>query len=212
VKARIEDLKVVLDRTVDHRRRILTMIAGKIYNWRVRVRVLHQTVPMKVDIYIFCGLFRYRSFAKQVIKEKAIYTTMNMFNYDVGRKCLMAEVLSLSPNLFFFFFLSLSLFWYRTDRRSQGWVPKEAIEDVQLCLRRATTRSGANIPSVLTVIQSREEPPTYFKTNKVPLPASCCCGCCHLISTIPYPSSVYRVFPGHCRRVRRRSLPRDQSR
>lgn len=63
---------------------------------------------------------------------------MNKFNYDVGRKCLIAE----------------------------GWCPKNATEKVVGALRVATESSGALVPSIMTVIKSREEPPTYFKTNK----------------------------------------------
>jgi V-type H+-transporting ATPase subunit a len=75
---------------------------------------------------------------EKVIKEKAIYDSMNKFNYDVGRKCLIAE----------------------------GWCPKNATEKVVGALRVATESSGALVPSIMTVIKSREEPPTYFKTNK----------------------------------------------
>ncbi len=56
------DLEVVLERSLEHRRRLLLDIAVHIEGWKVIV-----------------------------IKEKSIYHTMNMFNYDVGRKCLIAE-------------------------------------------------------------------------------------------------------------------------
>jgi V-type H+-transporting ATPase subunit a len=61
-----------------------------------------------------------------------------MFNYDLGRRCLIAE----------------------------GWCPKTATEDVQLALRKAAKRSNALVPSVLSIIKPTEEPPTYFKVNK----------------------------------------------
>lgn len=61
-----------------------------------------------------------------------------MFNYDVGRKCLIAE----------------------------GWCPQVATEDIQLALRRATQRSGALVPSILSVIPTDELPPTHFETTK----------------------------------------------
>lgn len=51
-----------------------------------------------------------QSWKAKILKEKAIYHTMNMFNYDVGRKCLIGE----------------------------GWCPKTATEEVSLALRRAT--------------------------------------------------------------------------
>jgi len=109
VRGRLDDLRVVLLRTQEHSKRVLMRVAANLENWRT-----------------------------QVIKEKSIYHTMNMFNFDVGRKCLIAE----------------------------GWCPKTATDEIQLALRRATERSGAAVPSILSVISSHKTPPTYFKTNK----------------------------------------------
>jgi len=61
VKARLEDLRVVLLRTHEHSRRVMMRVAANLETWKAIV-----------------------------IKEKAIFHTMNMFNYDVGRKCLIA--------------------------------------------------------------------------------------------------------------------------
>jgi V-type H+-transporting ATPase subunit a len=63
---------------------------------------------------------------------------MNMFNYDVGRKCLIAE----------------------------GWCPKASTERIVNAMRQATESSGALVPSILSVIKAHEEPPTHFKVNK----------------------------------------------
>eukprot|EP01104_Vermistella_antarctica_P013219 TRINITY_DN396_c0_g1_i2.p1 TRINITY_DN396_c0_g1~~TRINITY_DN396_c0_g1_i2.p1 ORF type:complete len:856 (+),score=296.69 TRINITY_DN396_c0_g1_i2:141-2708(+) len=109
VNSRLDDLRVVLSRTRDHSKSVLVKVALDLDQWK-----------------------------EQVLSEKGIYHTMNMFNYDVGRKCLIAE----------------------------GWCPTYATEDVQLALRRATERSGAIVPSILSVVRSPETPPTYFKTNK----------------------------------------------
>jgi V-type H+-transporting ATPase subunit a len=108
VNGRLEDLETVLKRSKKHRRQILLDIGHSIKAWK-----------------------------EKVIKEKAIYHTMNMFNYDVGRKCLIAE----------------------------GWCPKTATESIVTAMRQATETSGALVPSILSVIQSHEEPPTYHKTN-----------------------------------------------
>jgi len=59
------------------------------------------------------------------LQEKAIYHTMNMCNYDVGRKCLIAE----------------------------GWCPKAETERVQEALKRAAKRSDALVPSILNVVK-----------------------------------------------------------
>jgi V-type H+-transporting ATPase subunit a len=62
---------------------------------------------------------------------------MNLFNYDVGRKCLIAE----------------------------GWCPTSSIEDVRNALRVAAQRAGALVPSILTIVTTHDSPPTYFKTT-----------------------------------------------
>jgi len=108
VNGRLEDLETVLKKSKKHRRQILLDIGHSLKAWK-----------------------------EKVVKEKAIYHTMNMFNYDVGRKCLIAE----------------------------GWCPKTATESIVTSMRQATETSGALVPSILSVIQSHEEPPTYHKTN-----------------------------------------------
>eukprot|EP00735_Rhodelphis_limneticus_P009068 TRINITY_DN2518_c0_g1::TRINITY_DN2518_c0_g1_i1::g.19327::m.19327 TRINITY_DN2518_c0_g1::TRINITY_DN2518_c0_g1_i1::g.19327 ORF type:complete len:821 (-),score=262.11,sp/Q9SJT7/VHAA2_ARATH/45.57/0.0,V_ATPase_I/PF01496.14/3.8e-259,Vps5/PF09325.5/0.0081,Vps5/PF09325.5/2.8,DUF2216/PF10226.4/0.052,DUF106/PF01956.11/0.49,MutS_III/PF05192.13/1.8e+02,MutS_III/PF05192.13/2.4,CHASE3/PF05227.8/87,CHASE3/PF05227.8/1.8,Sec34/PF04136.10/0.36,Sec34/PF04136.10/3.2e+03,TMPIT/PF07851.8/2e+02,TMPIT/PF07851.8/0.38 TRI len=72
-----------------------------------------------------------------VKKEKAVYHCLNKFNYDTSRKCLIGE----------------------------GWCPVTAKEDIQFALRRATARSGAEVPSFLQEKATQDTPPTYFKTN-----------------------------------------------
>lgn len=52
----------VLNRTKDHRERVLVSLARELQNWTVKVR-----------------------------KMKAIYHTLNMFNMDVTKKCLIGE-------------------------------------------------------------------------------------------------------------------------
>lgn len=109
VNGRLQDLEVVLSRSHEHRKQVLSGVATHLQTWKAKV-----------------------------LKEKAIYHTMNMFNYDIGRKCLIAE----------------------------GWCPQTATDDIQLGLRRATQRSNALVPSILSVIHTTETPPTHFETNK----------------------------------------------
>ncbi|KAK3818950.1 MAG: V-type ATPase, V0 complex, 116kDa subunit family [Benniella sp.] len=73
-----------------------------------------------------------------VKKEKATYHTMNRFNYDGNRKCLIAE----------------------------GWCPTNEIHTIQAALRAVTEHSGSNVSSILNELRTNKEPPTYHKTNK----------------------------------------------
>ena len=74
----------------------------------------------------------------KVRKIKAIYHTLNMFNLDVTQKCLIAEV----------------------------WVPTADIEAIQLALRRGTEKSGSTVAPILNQMNTKESPPTFFRTNK----------------------------------------------
>ncbi|KAF9917355.1 H(+)-transporting V0 sector ATPase subunit a [Lobosporangium transversale] len=73
-----------------------------------------------------------------VKKEKATYHTMNHFNYDINRKCLIAE----------------------------GWCPTNEISTIQTALRGVTERAGSTAPTILNELRTHREPPTYHKTNK----------------------------------------------
>jgi len=109
VNGRLHDLEEVLTRSHEQRRGVLLGIAQQIQTWKAKI-----------------------------LKEKAIFHTMNMFNYDIGRKCLIAE----------------------------GWCPVKSSEEIQLALRRASTKANALVPSILNIVQTAETPPTYFRTNK----------------------------------------------
>lgn len=62
INTRLEDLKLVLGQTQDHRQRILLSVAKELPAWMAMVH-----------------------------KMKAIYHTLNMFNMDVTKKCLIGE-------------------------------------------------------------------------------------------------------------------------
>ena len=121
----------VLDNTRNARRTELNKVAENITLWTITVK-----------------------------KEKAIYHTMNMFNYDVNRKALIAE----------------------------GWCPTLSINSVQYTLRGITVsplntkpeqfgpffmlapskqeRTGSTIPPILNELATKKTPPTYHRTNK----------------------------------------------
>lgn len=109
VKTRIEDLNEVLNQTQDHRRRLLVNAARNIQIWLIKVR-----------------------------KVKAIYHTMNLFNQDVTKECLIAEC----------------------------WCASADLHRVQQALREATEESGGSIPSIVNLMQTKEQPPTYNILNK----------------------------------------------
>ena len=79
------------------------------------------------------------AWTEHVKREKAVFHTLNMFNYDVTHKCLIAE----------------------------GWCATAQINDVREALRRGSMKSGATVQTVLNVVKSRETPPTYFRTTKL---------------------------------------------
>ncbi|KAI8059454.1 V-type ATPase, V0 complex, 116kDa subunit family [Gongronella butleri] len=109
VTSRIEDLNSVLSNTSQTRRSELLDIAENLAAWTTIVR-----------------------------KEKAVYHTMNLFNYDINRKCLIAE----------------------------GWCATNDIPLIQHSLKEATESSGTNLPSILTVLRTKKKPPTFHRTNK----------------------------------------------
>ncbi|CAK9804075.1 V-type proton ATPase 116 kDa subunit a 1 [Anthophora plagiata] len=109
VRTRLEDLNLVLNQTQDHRQRVLHYVAKELPNWTIMVR-----------------------------KMKAIYHTMNLFNMDVTKKCLIGEC----------------------------WVPVQDLTIVRNCLTEGSHLCGSSIPSFFNVIYTDENPPTFNRTNK----------------------------------------------
>ncbi|GAA5798541.1 V-type ATPase, V0 complex, 116kDa subunit family [Helicostylum pulchrum] len=109
ITGRIEDLNNVLSTTNQARRSELLKVSENLTAWTTIVR-----------------------------KEKAIYHTMNLFNYDANRKCLIAE----------------------------GWCPTNDMPLVQQALKEATDASGTSLPSIMTELQTKKTRPTYHRTNK----------------------------------------------
>jgi len=110
VQSRIDDLQQVSDHAKRHRARRLAGLARQLPTWR-----------------------------RNALKQKAVYRVLNMWNYDLTRKCLIAE----------------------------GWCPVSLCEETQAAVRRGAARSGVHgAPSIVNVIDSDDKPPTYFRTNK----------------------------------------------
>ncbi|KAL9890426.1 V-type proton ATPase 116 kDa subunit a1 [Glossina fuscipes] len=109
VCTRLEDLKMVLSQTEDHRSRVLATVSKNLPSWSIMIK-----------------------------KMKAIYHTLNLFNMDVTKKCLIGEC----------------------------WVPSKDLPVVQKALSDGSAAVGSTIPSFLNVIETNEQPPTFNRTNK----------------------------------------------
>lgn len=109
VRTRLEDLNMVLNQTQDHRQRVLVSVAKELSLWIIMVR-----------------------------KMKAIYHTLNLFNMDVSKKCLIGEC----------------------------WVPINDLPVVRKALSDGSEAVGSTIQSFLNLIQYTEAPPTFNRTNK----------------------------------------------
>ncbi|KAG9139093.1 hypothetical protein Leryth_020775 [Lithospermum erythrorhizon] len=72
-----------------------------------------------------------------VRREKAVFDTLNMLNFDVTKKCLVGE----------------------------GWCPIFSKPQIQETLQRATFDSNSQIGIIFHEMDTTESPPTYFKTN-----------------------------------------------
>lgn len=99
--------------------------------------VLSQTTEHRHRVLVAAAKNVKNWFVK-VRKIKAIYVSLNMFNLDVTQKCLIAEC----------------------------WCAVSDIDRIHMALKRGTERSGSSVPSILNRMETKEEPPTYNRTNK----------------------------------------------
>ncbi|GAV71361.1 V_ATPase_I domain-containing protein [Cephalotus follicularis] len=72
-----------------------------------------------------------------VRREKAVYDTLNMLNFDVTKKCLVGE----------------------------GWCPVFAKSQIQDALQRATFDCNSQVGIIFHDMDAVESPPTYFRTD-----------------------------------------------
>ncbi|KAF8181071.1 V-type ATPase, V0 complex, 116kDa subunit family [Pholiota molesta] len=108
IATRLEDLQMVLHSTDVNRRLELINIGEHLRTWQDVVK-----------------------------KEKLIYETLNLFNYNVRRKTLIAE----------------------------GWAPSRDIVAIQSALRSATEGSGTGVSPILHELETHQTPPTFYRTN-----------------------------------------------
>ncbi|KAM5583926.1 V-type proton ATPase subunit a1 [Rosa sericea] len=108
VSSRLDELEATLDAGIRHRNKALTSVGFHLAKWMNMVR-----------------------------REKAVYDTLNMLNFDVTKKCLVGE----------------------------GWCPIFAKTKIQEALQRATFDSNSQVGVIFHVMDAIESPPTYFRTN-----------------------------------------------
>ncbi|CAJ1979366.1 unnamed protein product [Sphenostylis stenocarpa] len=113
VSARLTDLETTLDAGIRHRNKALAFVAGPLTKWMDMVR-----------------------------REKSVYDTLNMLNFDVTKKCLVGE----------------------------GWCPVFAKTQIQEALQRATFDSNSQVGIIFHSMDTQESPPTYFRTNNFTSP------------------------------------------
>ncbi|KAK3162388.1 hypothetical protein QOZ80_1BG0088950 [Eleusine coracana subsp. coracana] len=109
VSARLSDLEVTLDAGIQHRNRALESVGSQLWRWTIMVK-----------------------------KEKAVYDTLNMLNFDVTKKCLVGE----------------------------GWCPIFAKSQIRECLQRAMLHSNSQVGTIFHEMDTIDSPPTYFRTDK----------------------------------------------
>ncbi|XAR59796.1 hypothetical protein NMG60_11015769 [Bertholletia excelsa] len=108
VLSRLSELEATLDAGIRHRNNVLASIGFHITKWMSMVR-----------------------------REKAVYDTLNMLNFDVTKKCLVGE----------------------------GWCPVFAKTQIREVLERATIDSNSQVGIIFHSMDTVESPPTYFRTN-----------------------------------------------
>ena len=109
VEARLEDLARVLEETNDHRMNFLNDKMMNLMTWLIQVR-----------------------------KMKATYHCLNMFNFDVTEKAMVAEC----------------------------WMPLYDIPLIKEVLEKAARDCGSTMAPILNEISVDEMPPTYNRVNK----------------------------------------------
>lgn len=105
-----------IDSNADKRKDALREVVGRLDDIQ---QVLYNTGSSRRSELLKIGE-SLASWQDVVVKEKAIYETLNLFGYDSGRKTLLAE----------------------------GWCPSRDITTIQLALRHATVRESLRVSTL----------------------------------------------------------------
>mmetsp|Transcript_3667 Transcript_3667/g.5419 ORF Transcript_3667/g.5419 Transcript_3667/m.5419 type:complete len:850 (+) Transcript_3667:23-2572(+) len=73
---------------------------------------------------------------KKVVREKAIFHTMNLFNYRIKGSVI-----------------------------AEGWCPEKSLNRIQQIMNSAVTSSHSQVQSYVTRVATKAEPPTHFELN-----------------------------------------------
>ncbi|XP_031118442.1 V-type proton ATPase subunit a2-like [Ipomoea triloba] len=113
---------------------IITEVSGKLSELKTTIQVgqAHKENLLKAIA------FEFEQWNLLVKKEKSVYHTLNMLNFDVTKKCLVGE----------------------------GWCPIFATSQIQNALHKAALDCNSQVGAVFQVLHTTESPPTYFRTNK----------------------------------------------
>ncbi|KAL6276006.1 hypothetical protein ACE6H2_019607 [Prunus campanulata] len=125
VSSRLAELEETLDAGIRHRNKALTSVGFHLAKW------MNMLYPDSDNYVVFSTPY-------QVRREKAVYDTLNMLNFDVTKKCLVGE----------------------------GWCPIFAKTKIQEALQRATFDSNSQVGIIFHVTDAIESPPTFFRTNR----------------------------------------------
>ena len=109
INDKLKDLNEVLLHTEDRLLLELKEIASEIEKWKITFR-----------------------------REISVYETLNLFNYDSARRCLIGE----------------------------GWILIDDLPYINAALKDVTDKIDMGLSTIVNVIKTNKTPPTYHKTNK----------------------------------------------
>ncbi|SCU82515.1 LADA_0C05930g1_1 [Lachancea dasiensis] len=102
------------------------------------VNTVLETTNTTLETELYAVSRELQAWNVEVTKEKAVFETLNLFDYDSNRKTLIGE----------------------------GWIPKDELSNLQGQLARLTASLGVDVPSIVQVLETNKTPPTFHRTNK----------------------------------------------
>ena len=97
-----------------------------------------QTTTTTLESELYAIAKELNTWFQDVSREKAVFETLNKFNYDNNRKILVAE----------------------------GWIPQDELGVLEEKMSEMTTELGIDVTSIIEVVETNRSPPTFHRTNK----------------------------------------------